>query len=133
MPEFKKKYGVTVKLTDEEKQKLDLICKTKHRTRSSLIREFIDEGMQVYSYKKDKDLISNMIKESIFEALNPKMERMIALQVKSCTTSASAYYLVSDVMQRVLNTEQRIGVKDAIERAKKEGVKFAKLKEELGE
>lgn len=131
MGELKKKYVVSVRLTEDEIGKLDLLVTNKKRSRNSLIREFINEGMQVYSYKNDKDLISNMIKESIYEVLNPKMERMIALQVKSCTTSASSYYLVSDVMQRVLNTEQRIGVKDAIERAKKEGVKFAKLKEDL--
>lgn len=133
MQGVKQKSVISIKIDEEMKDRLDLYASQKGISRNALIRDFLSKGLEISSYKNDIDFITNIIKESIFEILTPKMERMIALQSKTCIASASGYFLLGDVMQRFIPYDQRIGAKEAIETAKKEGVKYTKLKSDIGE
>ena len=124
---------VSVRLSEDEKNRLDLYARNNNWSRNALIREFILQGLSINSYKKDIDMITDIIRESIYAILDPKMERMIALQSKTCVTSASGYFLLTEVIQRLLPPEQRMGAKDSIERARKEAIQYTKQKIETGE
>lgn len=84
----------SVVLTDELMDALDKYAATKHITGSQAIRQFVEQGLSVESYKQHQTEIRSFIREEIETVLpmqiRPYMERLIKMQANATRTSAAA-------------------------------------------
>lgn len=82
-----------VVLSREQIEALERYAATKHITRSEAIRQFVEQGLSLESYKQQQTEIRKYIREEIETVLpniiKPYMERLIKMQANATRTSAA--------------------------------------------
>jgi len=118
---------LTVKVTPQQQNDLQKLAASQHISLAQLLRNFIDKGMAVDGYAEGIDFIRHHIREEIANQLNPRMERLIKLQVKSGIVSAAAYFLNAEMLAEFIPVSRQRELQDALLESKKKGVVYFRL------
>ena len=100
---------------------------------SCIVRDFVTQGLNGQVTEDNIDFLAPIIRNQIKSVLEPMMERMIALEAKSCIQSGTAAYLSADAIYKFVPAEQREEVAESYEQAKKKAVLFMKGKVSIEE
>ena len=109
----------------EEIQKIAVIRKV---TVSDLVREYVEKGLTVDSYKGDIDFITEIIHKELKEILEPQINRIVKMIMKIGKVSAGTMYSNLSLIQ-LINDEDQEAYFEMISRSLKLGVEYMKKKD----
>lgn len=91
---------------------------------SMTVREFIDKGLSINSYKEEITFIREMIREEINTEIEPRMERLIKIMLKGSVMSSATYFLCAKVISKFVPTRLREDFSNTLSGAKKLGASY---------
>lgn len=121
---------IPFKIPKHKKEQLEKYANKYHNGNVSMaIREFIDKGLSINSYKEEISFLRQMINEELGATLNPYMNRLIAISSKGAVMSASSHFALADVLYRFVPPEHRRNLEEALVENKKKGYVYITSKD----
>lgn len=121
---------VDVKIPKNKKEQLEKYANKYYNGNVSMaLREFIDKGLSINSYKDEISFLRQMINEELEATLNPYMNRLIAISSKGAVMSASSHFALADVLYRFVPPEYRRNLEEALVENKKKGYVYITSKD----
>ncbi len=119
-----------IKIPKEKKKQLEKYANKYHNGNISMaIREFIDKGLSVNSYKDEITFIREMINEELEATLNPYMNRLLSISSKGAIMSASSHYALAEVLNKLVAPEDRRILEEVLTENKKKGYVYITSKD----
>ena len=119
-----------IKIPKDKKIQLEKYANKYHNGNISMaIREFIDKGLAINSYKDEITFIRQMINEELEATLNPYMNRLIAISSKGAIMSASSHFALAEVLNKLVAPEDRRILEEVLAENKKKGYVYIKSKD----
>ena len=113
---------LTVKVTEEKEQQLKKYANKYHNGNVAMtIREFIDKGLSINSYKEEISLIKETVNEELENTMNPYMNRLIAISSKGAIMSASSHFTLAEVLASLVDPKYRQTLEKTLTESKKKG------------
>lgn len=113
---------LSVKVTEEKEKQLKKYANKYHNGNVAMaIREFIDKGLSINSYKEDISLLREMINEELENTMNPYMNRLIAISSKGAIMSASSHFTLAEVLASLVEPKYRQTLEKTLTESKKKG------------
>ena len=109
----------------EEIQKIAVIRKV---TVSDIVREYVEKGLTVDSYKEDTDFITEIIHQELKDILEPQINRIVKMLMKIGKVSAGTMYSNLSLIQ-LINDEDQEAFFEMVSRSLKLGVEYMKKKD----
>lgn len=109
----------------EEMQKIAVIRRV---TVSDIVREYVEKGLTVDSYKEDTDLITVIIRQELKDILEPQISRIVKMLMKIGKVSAGTMYSNLSFIQ-LINNEDQEAYFEMISRSLKLGVEYMKKRD----
>ena len=121
---------LTVKVTEEKEQQVKKYANKYHNGNIAMaIREFIDKGLSINSYKDEITFIREMINEELEATLNPYMNRLLSISSKGAIMSASSHYALAEVLNKLVAPEDRRILEEVLTENKKKGYVYITSKD----
>lgn len=124
---------LSVLLTEEEYNQVKVIASKTNKSMSELARSYINRGVCGEITENNIDFLAPIIREQLQSVLDPKMERLIALQAKTCIQASTSTYLTADAILKFVPPGQRTEVKESYDAAKKQAIIYMKSKADMSE
>ena len=124
---------ITVSYDSNTYKKIEAIAHKENRSMSDVVREWTCQGLNGTLTAANLDILVPIIREQLQSVLEPKMERMIALQVKTCIQASTSTYLAADAILKFVPPGQRTEVKESYDAAKKQAIIYTKSKVDMNE
>jgi len=129
--EKRKAAGVyAFRLDDETDAILTRIAITEHRSKSEIIRRYIDMGIKNSGYRPDDERLAQLIREAVQEIMKPHVERLASISAKAANIDAASFFLQLYVGKLMLPPSERQQVDEAAEKARQLGIEFLKLRKD---
>lgn len=113
---------LTVKVTEEKEQQLKKYANKYHNGNVAMtIREFIDKGLSINSYKEEISLIKETVNEELENTMNAYMNRLIAISSKGAIMSASSHFTLAEVLASLVDPKYRQTLEKTLTESKKKG------------
>jgi len=109
----------------EEMQKIAVI---QNVTVSDVVREYIEKGLKVDSYKEDTDFITEIIRQELKDILEPQINRIVKMLMKIGKVAAGTMYSNLSLIQ-LINDEDQEAYFELVSRSLKLGVDYMKKKD----
>lgn len=122
---------VGIKIPKDKKRQLEKYANKHHNGNISIaIREFIDKGLAINSYKDEITFLRQMINEELEATLNPYMNRIIAISSKGAIMSASSHFSLAEVLASLVDPRYRRNLEEILTESKKKGYVYITSKDE---
>lgn len=113
---------IGIKIPKDKKVQLEKYANKNYNGNVSMaIREFIDKGLSINSYKEDISLLREMINEELENTMNPYMNRIIAISSKGAIMSASSHFTLAEVLASLVEPKYRQILEKTLTESKKKG------------
>lgn len=113
---------IGIKIPKDKKRQLEKYANKHHNGNISIaIREFIDKGLAINSYKDEITFLRQMINEELEATLNPYMNRLIAISSKGAIMSASSHFTLAEVLASLVEPKYRQTLEKTLTESKKKG------------
>ncbi len=120
---------VSFRIDGETADLLKKAALNQNKTKSELVRLFVDKGLKSEGYKVDDDRLYGMVKTAVFEVLKPQVERLASISAKATQISSAAFFLEVCMMRMLLPADERDGVDELASKARKLGIEYLKLRD----
>lgn len=107
---------------------LEKLAAARQITIPDLIREHIDQGMTINYEVENLDFITGIIREQLSAILIPTMNRIAALQSKTCIQAATSAYLNAEVINKFVPEKYQEEYLDVYEAARKKAIAYTRNK-----
>ena len=114
-------------VTEDQHKLLSGLAKTRHLSLSDYVRRTLEDGASVDGCKNDIDFIRRHIREELSNIINPKIERIVKLVVKSGIVSAAGYFLNAEMLAEFIPVSRQRELQDVLLESKKKGVVYFRL------
>lgn len=122
---------IGIKIPKDKKIQLEKYANKYHNGNISMaIREFIDKGLAINSYKDEITFLRQMINEELEATLNPYMNRIIAISAKGAIMSASSHFSLAEVLASLVDPRYRRNLEEILTESKKKGYVYITSKDE---
>ncbi|WP_250277598.1 hypothetical protein [[Clostridium] colinum] len=122
---------IGIKIPKNKKEQLEKYANKYYNGNISMaIREFINKGLAINSYKDEIDFLREMINEEIENSLNPYMNRLIAISSKGAIMSASSHFALGETLNKLVDPIYRKTLEQALIESKKKGYAYITSKDE---
>jgi hypothetical protein len=119
---------INVTFSEEEFNQIRSLAGKNDECMSALVRSWAEQGLNGTLTKDNISVLVPIIREQIESILSPKMERMIALIVKTCIQAGTATYLTAETIANLLPYELQKDYQDVYDAARKKAVAYVKNK-----
>ena len=121
---------IGIKIPKDKKVQLEKYANKNYNGNISMaIREFIDKGLSINSYKEDISLIKEAINEELENTMNPYMNRLIAISSKGAVMSASSHFTLAEVLASLVEPRYRQTLEKTLTESKKKGYVYVRSKD----
>lgn len=121
---------IGIKIPKKKKQELEKYANKYHNGNiSNAIREFINKGLAINSYKDETEFIRQTINEELENTIEPYMKRLISISVKAGIMSASSHFTLAEVLEKLVEPKHRRILEEVLNESKKKGYVYITSKE----
>ena len=117
-------------LDTDSSEILTRIAISEKRSRSEIIRRYIDMGLKGSGYRPDDEHLQQIIKEAVYEILQPQINRLASISAKAANIDAASFFLLTYVGRLMLPPSDRRLVDEAAENARRLGIEYLKLRKD---
>lgn len=103
-------------------QSVEELALRRHISTSELIRQFIGKGLSVEATKADMDEIRSHIRAELEGYLQPQIERLVKIIVKTGISASAGYYLTAKALSDFVPTHLQTEYETALMESKKLGI-----------
>lgn len=127
-----KKYDIRMIFSTDQKtyDLIHLMAAKKGCSYSEILRELVENALQINALNANMDLISEIVRNEILTALKPSVERLAGLEAKTCMASATAMYLSAEALEKFVAPADRVQMQEAYNKARKKAVSYTRGKED---
>lgn len=127
-----KKYDIRMIFSTDQKtyDLINLIAAKKKCSNSEILRELVNNSLQVNALNANMDLIAEIVRNEILTALKPSVERLASLEAKTCMASATAMYLSAEALEKFVAPTDRVQMQEAYSMARKKAASYTRGKED---
>jgi hypothetical protein len=93
---------------------------------ADIVREFVDKGLTVQSYKEDTEYITGIIRQTVSAEIGKQANRLAAMLFKIGIISAGNYFMAVRLMSDVISPSMQEDFKDINSNARKLGIDYMK-------
>ena len=130
MPQVKKNTVImTLRLDRQTDEKLDKIAIQQNKTKSSVIRDFIDKGLKTDGYKNDDDRLYQMIVAAVHEVMDPQVKRMAAIMAKDTYISAASFFMQIAFVKACFVEDVTEIIEELVHNSRRMSIEYTKLKD----
>ncbi len=128
----------SINFAPETLKALDTLAIKSNKTTSDLVREYVENGLNIDGHKQDIDFITSIIRQEltaiyniddIKEVIEKQVERMVKLQVKTGKLSSSSFFLLVHMISSLWDNLTTQNVENLIEMSTKHGVDYLQMKD----
>ena len=124
---------INVRFDIETYKKIEMLAHKEGRSMSDVVREWVSQGLNGTLTENNIEFLGPIIREQIKNVIDPKLERMLSLQAKTCVQASTATFLTADAILKFVPPTQRAEVKESYETARKQAVIYLKEKADMSE
>ena len=124
----KKTVAINFRLSKDVAEALEKTAINKKLNKSDLARKYIEQGLKDDGLIDNKNEIREMIRETLEEVMNPKVERLAAIGAKTGWVSSAAYFLLIKTLKLLVVKEDIPQVNAVVEQSRLLGIEFIKTK-----
>jgi hypothetical protein len=117
---------VNVRFMESDLENLDMFLANKGMKRSEFIRKATFDAMNPMLVEDNLDVVRKVIKTELEAIINPKMERMIALEVKSCLSSIATNMMTAQTYTEFIDIDSQADFMEIYNKAHKLAVQEMK-------
>ena len=88
----------SVVFSDDVYEKLQKLSAKQKTSMATIIRKFVDKGLQIESYLEKKEELRRIVHDELTEVFRKEIERLIKLQVKGTKASAITMYAALQII-----------------------------------
>jgi len=114
-------------VTEDKYKLLQGLAKTRNLSLSEYVRQMLDDGASIDGCKNDIDFIRKHIREELTNIVDPKIERIIKLIVKSGIVSAAGYFLNAEMLAEFIPPTRQRELQNVLLESKKQGIVYFRL------
>ena len=118
---------LSVRLSDEDLERIHKFARKNNIAVAEQARRYIIKGMSVEAYQNDEEKILANTRAALKEVLDPQIERMVKIMVKSSIASSVNLLYTSMLLSRLCAREARPKLESFMENARHMGIKFVQL------
>lgn len=122
--------SLTVVLTSDDYDEIKRLAAKKNTSMNEIAREWIIQGLNGEITKDNIDFLAPIIRSQLKSLLDPAIERLASLSVKSYIEAATSSALTAETINRLVHPELREDVADIYESARKNAIRKASKKGE---
>lgn len=119
-------YRINPTFSEKEFLQIKKIAEKNKESMSEVVRNLAAIGLNVTVSQENIDWITSVMKEQIKEVLKPSVERLAAMEAKTCIAAASSMYLNAEALNRLVEPELRMEVSEAYEKSRKKAYLYLK-------
>lgn len=116
----------TITFTPETYAKIKNIAQKEGKSISAVVRELTEASLTLRVTNENVDFITKIIREQVRDVMQPSVERLAALNAKTCVQSATAAFLCAETINRFVPPALREDVVNVYDAARKKGVAYTK-------
>lgn len=121
---------IGIKIPKKKKEELEKYANKHHSGNiSEAIREFINKGLAINSYKDEIDFLRQMIREELESTLDKDINSIRALISKGAIMSASSHFTLAEVLEKLVDPKHRRVLEEVLTENKKKGYVYITSKE----
>lgn len=121
-------YRINPTFSENEFLQIKNIAKKNEESLSEVVRNLTAIGLNITVSQENIEWISSVMKEQIKEVLKPSVERLVAMEAKTCIAAASSMYLNAEALNRLVEPDLRMEVSEAYEKSRKKAYLYLKDK-----
>lgn len=121
---------VPIRISNHTNAQLEKLCATTKRSKSEIIRRFIEKGLTVEGYKQDEEQLREMIEAAVEKSVNPLGKRLAAMSAKTGWVSAGAYFLLIYTLRILVPEKDKPDIDHLAHNARRLGIEYLKSKDE---
>jgi len=129
MPKKNDKVITSIYLTKDACDRIDKQAAKEHKSRTELIRTYIDKGMEIDGYTQDVDFIAGIVRQEVKAQMAPQIERLVKILMKSGKISAAQYYLTLKLFVQMVSGERLVSLKEMATETRKLGIRYMQFKD----
>ena len=120
-----------VTFTEKEYEQLKLLAQKNNLSMSEICREFVVQGLNGTISQQNIDFMTPIIREQLKGLLEPAVERLAAINAKTCVQAGAAAYLSAEAILRFVPEDRQEDVEEAYIAARKKAVRYMQGKADL--
>ena len=109
-------------------KEIQKIAALKNVSVSDIVRDYVKKGLTIDSYKKDTDLISEIVREELKDVLEHQINRIVKMLMKIGKAAAGTMYSNLNVIRHITDQEQQ-EFSEMVNRSLRLGVDYMKKKD----
>lgn len=113
---------------DETYEQIKKVAAKKNCTMAEVVRDFTIQGLNAEVTKNNIDFISSIIREQMQISMKGYIERLAALEAKTCMAAASSMYLNLEALQKMVPKTERTDVQNSYAKARKKAHEYTQGK-----
>lgn len=125
---------ISIVLLEKQLEIIDNIAKKEGESRSEIIRELIDRGLNDGLILENENFIADTVRKQMEVVIKPHIERLAKISAKSGHMAGRSAFLNAQIARDLVPAERRRDVNELWNNAQKKAVAYMKLKvNEYGE
>lgn len=120
-----KKPRISITFDPEIYEQIKNIARQEHKDMSAVGRELVEQALNVELYEKNLDMICTILRGQLRDTLSPYMNRITALESKSCIQSGTAAFLCAEVLSKFVPSGKQEDYVESYEKARRKAVKYS--------
>lgn len=122
------KHKRSIRFKTESIESMKKLAAIRKVTVSDIVREYVEKGLSVDSYKDDIDFITEIIHKELKEVLEPQINRIVKMLMKIGKVSAGTMYTNLSLLQ-LINDENQEAYYEMLTNSLRLGVEYMKKKD----
>lgn len=125
-----KSESISLKLDGETLKKIEAISIASHKSKSFVVREFIDKGLKADGYKNDDERLYQFLNTTLKEIVDPAVNRLAAISAKNSYFSGAEFIMLNYLAKLIVGENNHHLVDDMSEKARVLGIELLKAKDD---
>lgn len=113
---------------DETYDQIKKLAAKKNCSLAEVVRDLTIQGLHTEVTKDNINFISGIIREQMQSVLKTHVERLAALEAKTCMAAASSMYLNLEALEKLVPPTQRTDVQNSYAKARKKAHNYTQGK-----
>lgn len=121
---------LTIRISPRQGEALEQLSRQSKRTKSELVRKFIDKGLSIDNFEQDEAKMLLAIRQAVALELEQPIERIAAIGAKGSQISSAAFFMLIHTIRLMTVEEERSGVDELAAKSRRLGIEYLKAKNE---
>lgn len=118
--------SITFEVTEAQYDQIKTLAAKRHTSMNAVVREYVEAGLNGTLTESNMEFIVPIIRSQLQDLLKPQVNRLAAMEAKTCIQAGAAAYLCAEVLSRFLPDNLQVDYNDAYNAARQKAIQYLK-------